>query len=184
MTVLCSQERPERRERLPLRSLTFLSSPVVGCGGNSRTGQNIRFALFRPDGLFSCRRCSLSFCEFFYGKCLQGIWVEGEPLGNSSRERQGRMRHSISCLWIVSGPSVLRHFGRTRESRGSSDAWNPQNFLATPARGLGGPSRGSGFMPHFGIFRPSELRGEVRLVGIIPKSLKHYLDVLECVEAR
>ena len=50
------------------------------------------------NGLFSCRRCSLSYRgqvdawgrshgevswadEFFYGECLQGIWVEGELLG-------------------------------------------------------------------------------------------------------
>ena len=59
---------------------------------------------YRPDGLFSCRRCSLCHRgqvdalgrphgegswadEFFYGECLQGIWVEGEPLGKfQSRE--------------------------------------------------------------------------------------------------
>ena len=47
MTALCPQVRPERRERLPLGLLTFLSLPVVGCGGNSRTGPNFRFALPR-----------------------------------------------------------------------------------------------------------------------------------------
>ena len=111
----------------------------------------------RANGLFSCRRCSLSYRgqvdalgrphgegswadEFFYGECLLGTWVEGVLLGKFQSRVTGRMRHSISCLWIVSGPRVLRHFGRTRESRGSSDAWNPQNFLATPAHGLGGPS--------------------------------------------
>ena len=76
----------------------------------------------------------------FYGECLQGTRVEGELLGKLQLRETGRMRHSSSCLWIVSGPRVLRHFGRTRKSRGSSDAWNPQNFIATPAHGLGGPS--------------------------------------------
>ena len=78
--------------------------------------------------------------EFFYGECLQGTSVEGEFLGKFQSRETGRIRHSISCLWIVSGPRVLRHFGRTRESRRSSDAWNPQNFFAMPAHGLGGPS--------------------------------------------
>ena len=65
--------------------------------------------------------------EFFYGECLQGTSVEGELLGKFQSRETGRMRHSSCCLWIVSGPHVLRHFGRTRKSRGSSDAWNPQN---------------------------------------------------------
>ena len=59
---------------------------------------------WRPNGLFSCRRCSLSYRgrvdawgrphgegswadEFFGGEYLQGIWVEGELLGKfQSRE--------------------------------------------------------------------------------------------------
>ena len=36
--------------------------------------------------------------------------------------------------------SILLH----TENRGFADAWIPQNFLATPAHGLGVPSRGSG----------------------------------------
>ena len=111
---------------------------------------------YRPNVLFSCRRCSTSYRgqvdawgrphgegswadEFFCGDCFRENGLRESCWADSSRERQGRMRHSIGCLWIASGPSVLRHFGRTRESRGSSDAWNPQNFLATAAHGPGWP---------------------------------------------
>ena len=146
-------------------------------------------------GLFSCRRCSLSYRgqveaqgrphgegswadEFFYGECPQGMWVEGVLLGKfQSRERQGRMRHSISCLWIVSGPRVLRNFGRTRESRGFSDAWNPQHFLATASSWAG----------------RAQLRIRVQAsrtkayfcsrVGCIPQSSMHYLEHPEFADA-
>ena len=46
----------------------------------------------------------------------------------------------ISASWEAPGPRVLRHFSRTRKSLGDSDARIPQNFLATPAHGLGWPS--------------------------------------------
>ena len=156
----------------------------------------------RANGLFSCRRCSLSrgqvdawgrphgegswADEFFHGECLQGTTVEGELLGKFQSRETGRMRNSSSCIWIVSGPRVLRHFGRSRESRGSSDAWNPQNFLATPAHGLGGPSRGSGFrrhaLRHISAERASRRRASSFTVGLQSRWL--YPMVLHALPGR
>ena len=119
---------------------------------------------YRPDGLFSCRCCSLSYRgqvdawgrphgegswadEFIYGDCLQGIWVEGELLGKfESRETGTNAAFNqlpLDRLWTP----CLRHFDRTRETRWLAETWNSQNFLATPTHGLGVPTWGSQSRP-------------------------------------
>ena len=164
----------------------------------------------RANGLFSCRRGSLNYRgqvdawgrphgegswadEFFYGECLQGTWVEESAAANfQSRERQDE----CGIQSVASGSSLDPMFYGISAVHGRVAApLTPgifKNFLATPAHGLGGPAEDPrSAVTHFGMFRPSELRGEGRLrlqwvcsrVGCIPWSSMHYLDAPEYADA-
>ena len=139
--------------------------------------------------------CEASWAdEFFYGECLQGIWVEGELLGKFQSRETGT---NAAFNQLPSGSSLDPVFNGISAVHGKVAApptpGIPQISSRRQLMGLAGLAEdpGSG-VTHFGIFRPSELQGEVRLLyngfavvtAANPSLSSTTPDAHECVDAR